>query len=714
MSTVRSLVPDGALAAAILATREGGWSEAIRLWRDIFRTGLHDSLAAGCIAEAAWHLGNTGIFDHMIAHCPDKEALLAALSAHDRSDSVPHKDWALGDWSTRMSEQVRMFQNDHILGHLCPEHLSDQAIAGDRRVGTLERLKAPRAKVVQEIVTEHVATKDAQALGEYGKTLIDRAAPPDALHWVILGMARLGAGSGESEFDSLRHAFATYPLRDTDRQLADARLYRGLGYPYLARLILRRALETVRRAKDRAKIRRRLAKLAAVNDRWLDDRDILTAADFDSKTEARDALLALTEPLDTGAGEPLISAFDWLLDRVVLNADRYEPEDRLLMVGNTLGCGGMERILARSYRHFSDSGQFDHVDLALLDFAEGQASAFYAGEAGVTPEDVLVLSGDGSARMPCALLPGSWKIRAQKLCDHIVATKPGVIHAWNDLTGLLAAFAGLAAGCPKIIVHFHHAPGVPQSGRAEQISSYPEIYRRLRVRPEISTIFCAEAAARGYANWWRVDQDERFRVTYNGFDWDTPTQDKGAAKIALGIAPDAPVIGTVFRFSNVKQPLLWAEAAIAFARKRPEACFLMVGDGQLQDDVARRFDSAGMTDALIMPGRVENVADYLAAMDVFWLTSKTEGLPNVLIEAQFTHVPVIAFDVGGASETFLPGASGILVEPDNLAALAEETDALLSDSTRISKMAEAGHNNAVQSFSADAFYDRLSRAYSES
>ena len=201
---------------------------------------------------------------------------------------------------------------------------------------------------------------------------------------------------------------------------------------------------------------------------------------------------------------------------------------------------------------------------------------------------------------------------------------------------------------------------------------------------------------------------------YNGFDWDSPTQDKGTAKIALGIAPDAPVIGTVFRFSNVKQPMLWAQAAIAFAKERPDARFLMAGDGPMQEDVAQAFKDAGLGGSVIMPGRVDNVTDYLAAMDVFWLTSETEGLPNVLIEAQFSNVPVVAFDVGGASETFLPGVSGILVDPDDVSALVHETNALFTDPARLAEMAEAGRRNAVASFSADAFYDRLSRAYSES
>ncbi len=714
VSGAELVVPDGALMTAILATREGGWSEAIRLWRDVFRSGQHDSLAAGCMAEASWHLGHDCTFDHMIAHCPDKEPLLAELSVDQCGDSAQDKGWALGDWSARMPENFSLFVKGHPLGHLCPDHIAEYPTIETRRIGALARFKAPRAQAVQDIVADHVDKGDLQALANYCQLLIERAASPGALHCAILGMVRLGAPSGDANLNALRRAFASYPLSAVDRQLADARLYRGLGYPALARLILRDALKTARGARDRAKIRRRLAKLAAENDRWLDDRDILSAADFDRDTPARNALLAISAPTDAKTSEPLISAFDWLLDHGVLDRVRYTPENRLLMVGNTLGCGGMERILARSYRHFSDSGQFDTVDLALLDFAPGQASAFYAGEAGVTDDDVFVLGRDGAAEMPCALLPGSWKVRAQKLYDHILASKPRVIHAWNDLTGLLAAFAGLAAGCSKIIIHFHHAPGVPQSGRAEQISSYPEIYRRLRVRPEVTTIFCAEAAARGYARWWHVDQNERFRVIYNGFDWDVSARDTRSSKEQLAISADAPVVGTVFRFSAVKQPMLWAKAAIAFAKERPDAHFLMVGDGPMQEDVAQAFQDAGLAGSVIMPGRVDNVTDYLAAMDVFWLTSKTEGLPNVLIEAQFSNVPVVAFDVGGASETFLPGVSGILVDPDDVSALVNETNALFTDPAGRAEMAEAGRRNAVASFSADAFYDRLSRAYSES
>ena len=66
----------------------------------------------------------------------------------------------------------------------------------------------------------------------------------------------------------------------------------------------------------------------------------------------------------------------------------------------------------------------------------------------------------------------------------------------------------------------------------------------------------------------------------------------------------------------------------------------------------------GLADRFVFPGQVRNVADYLACLDLFMLTSRVEGLPNSLIEAQLAGVPVVTADVGGAGETFEDGSSG--------------------------------------------------------
>ena len=64
------------------------------------------------------------------------------------------------------------------------------------------------------------------------------------------------------------------------------------------------------------------------------------------------------------------------------------------------------------------------------------------------------------------------------------------------------------------------------------------------------------------------------------------------------------------------------------------------------------------------PGLKNEIATWLDLMDVALLTSKTEGTHNVLLEAQALGRPVVATDVGGCAETFIPGLTGILLAPD--------------------------------------------------
>ena len=696
--------PTGPLVAAAVATQTGCWRDALMLWRDIVRHRPDDMLARQCAAEAALRVGHRGIADHMLGQVSVVPSHIRALAESDSSEDTGK---ALADLEPDIGAEIVAFRETHPLGAALPDDLivATHALGWRPSFGVHSRMSK-----VRHVRRELEAMGDRPALKAYVAALLDRREHPDALHWAILALRDAGVRADDPVFRRAIDRFWSAELSEVDRMLADARLCRALGFPAFARIILLQALDLSRRAKERGKIRRRLASLAAERDRWLDDSDRLAAADFAGEAPERNALLQC--PRDDVMREPLENAFGWLFESGLTGTAPYAAgEKRLLMVGNTLGCGGMERMLARAYRHFADSGDFAAVDLALLDYADDAPSAFYAKEAGVRAGDVLLLDKGARAAMPFSLLPGSWKARAQKLHDHIAATRPSVVHAWNDLTGLLAAYAGLVAGCPKIIIHFHHAPAVPRSGGAEQIASYPAVYRQLRDRSDIVTVFCAEAAARGYADWWRARQDERFRVLYNGFDWNAAPNDGTAAKTALGLDGDRPVIGTVLRFSEVKQPLLWVDTAIALTREAPDTQFLMVGDGPLRAAAADRFAEAGLAASVHMPGQVENVADYLAAMDLFWLTSRTEGLPNVLIEAQCSGVPIAAFDVGGIGETFIDGETGILVPPNDSAELARRSAALLTDGEWRAAASRAAVEQVEARFSSDSFFDGLRRLY---
>lgn len=404
--------------------------------------------------------------------------------------------------------------------------------------------------------------------------------------------------------------------------------------------------------------------------------------------------------------EPFAKAFD-LIDG---SDSRYTPEDRLLLFGNSLACGGMERVLAQTYRHFAAGRVFEHVDLALLNYAEGQPNSHYRDEAGVRREDIELIEARSPTSPLARSLPYSLAGRAQRLEDYIRETRPKVIHAWNDITGVLAAICGLAAGCPRIVIHFHHASVMPLSARTAHPASFPSIYRRLTKWPEISTIFCAEMAARDYANWWSLPFSGAFRTIRNGFDWpDMP--DKAAARASLGLPDNATIIGTVTRFDPVKQMGRWAEAAIAYARRDPEAHFLLVGDGPERADIEAVFATTGLADRSHFAGRVEQTQDYYAAMDVFWMTSLSEGLPTVCIEAAAAGVPVIAFDVGGVRETVVDGETGYVVAANDVDAMVAQTQALLGDEDGRAKLGAAGVAFARAEFSFDRYIAELTKVY---
>jgi glycosyltransferase involved in cell wall biosynthesis len=110
----------------------------------------------------------------------------------------------------------------------------------------------------------------------------------------------------------------------------------------------------------------------------------------------------------------------------------------------------------------------------------------------------------------------------------------------------------------------------------------------------------------------------------------------------------------------------------------------------MYDEIKHRVASLGLIEKIRLPGVTTDVWAALAAMDVFALTSRMEGLPNVLIEAQGAGVPVVCTAVGGMPETYLDERSGIGVPSAKPQDLADAILRLLDDSgLRSSMSAEA-------------------------
>src|SRR5262249_29887392 len=126
-----------------------------------------------------------------------------------------------------------------------------------------------------------------------------------------------------------------------------------------------------------------------------------------------------------------------------------------------------------------------------------------------------------------------------------------------------------------------------------------------------------------------------------------------------------------FRFSPEKRPLLWLETAAAVANRIGQAQFVLFGRGEMQAEMEQAAERLGLKNRLVFAGVTTDVLDALSAMDVVFLTSALEALPNVLLEAAWAGTAVVGTRAGGAPEAVEEGLTGWIVDPATADRLAE-------------------------------------------
>jgi glycosyltransferase involved in cell wall biosynthesis len=166
---------------------------------------------------------------------------------------------------------------------------------------------------------------------------------------------------------------------------------------------------------------------------------------------------------------------------------------------------------------------------------------------------------------------------------------------------------------------------------------------------------------------------------------------------------------SVGRLDPEKNPLLLVAVLAALRARSPRWRLLVVGDGELGPALEGRAAEAGVADAVELAGYVPNgpaLRTLYGASHAFLHVSRTEGLPQVLLEAQAAGLPVVATDVGGVSPALGEGASGLLVPPGDAEAAAAALARLADDEALRRKLVLAGLANA-SARTLEAELDRL-------
>lgn len=192
-----------------------------------------------------------------------------------------------------------------------------------------------------------------------------------------------------------------------------------------------------------------------------------------------------------------------------------------------------------------------------------------------------------------------------------------------------------------------------------------------------------------------IDIDDYERVPFGGDIRDE-----------LGIKPNTPVIGYVGRLSAEKDlPILFMAVKI-LSNEFPQLRAVIAGDGPLKECLKEYCKKIGVESNVIFLGQRMDIKRIYQTIDVFVLTSKTEGIPNVILEAMAMQVPVVSTNVGGVGEIITHNVDGFLVEPGDVNSLCNYLRKLLTDKETKNRLIKEAYKTVSNKFS---FANRLKR-----
>ena len=262
--------------------------------------------------------------------------------------------------------------------------------------------------------------------------------------------------------------------------------------------------------------------------------------------------------------------------------------------------------------------------------------------------------------------------------------------------------------------HGRHFPDLPSSRRS--------VVNRLMLRSCDRLIGCGNAVRQALIDHEGLPES-RVEVIYNGVDLRTLGKPSAGARerirAELGYTATDFVAVLVARLHELKDHQTALRAVDAARKQIPGLRLLLAGDGDQRAAIEQTIRDRGLAQTVTLAGTRKDVADLLAASDVFLMSSISEGIPLTVIEAMAARRPVVSTAVGGLPELVQHGVTGFLAASGDHAALAASLIELYRHPELRERMADVAAQRASENFSLDGmlhayrdvYHDVLNRSH---
>ena len=279
-----------------------------------------------------------------------------------------------------------------------------------------------------------------------------------------------------------------------------------------------------------------------------------------------------------------------------------------------------------------------------------------------------------------------------------------IVHGHMFGSNVWAVVLGRLARVPVVVVHEH--TWAFTGGRLRGV-----VDRRLIAAGSDVVIACSQEDRRRMIERQRI-APEMVRFVPNGIDARAPTPGRDV-RAELGIARDAPVVGSVGALRAQKRFDVLLRAAAELAPRCPGVRVVLAGEGAERPRLEALAAELGLGDTLLMLGARDDVPDVLQALDVAVVSSDFEGSPLSVMEYMEAGLPVVATAVGGLPQMIDDGVHGVLVPRRDPAALAGAIEGLLADPRRRRELGAAGRRRRRAEFDLGVMVARVEQLYEQ-
>ena len=304
--------------------------------------------------------------------------------------------------------------------------------------------------------------------------------------------------------------------------------------------------------------------------------------------------------------------------------------------------------------------------------------------------------------------PGvDWSV-SRRMAKDIRSRRLQIIHAHQYTPFFYSAVAARLSGVRPRVIFTEHGRHYPDVVSAKRRWLNRIVFDRLA--DDINAVCEFSAASLSKQDGFRRD---RIHVIPNGIDFPKYSRDVDVAELRrrLGLDPARKYVICVARFHPVKDHQTLIDAFARIAAGRPDVDLLLVGDGELRNNLMKQCRDLGLEARVRFLGIRDDVADLLRAADVFTLTSVSEAASITLLEAMATGLPVVVTAVGGNPEIVRDGIDGLLAPRKDAGSIGEALGKLLDDPAFARRLGASAAARANDEYRLDRTVDKYYELY---